>query len=91
VSTKFLEWTDEELEAERERLIRAYPSVEYPLTVQVDADMTRLTEVQFEQFNRFRVTQEGLCIFTPYFPLMIFRSVESLMIDVKIPPKDKQP
>jgi hypothetical protein len=74
VSQKYTEWSDEELQAEERRLISLYPSVNYPLSPEVDADMTRLLEVQFVRFERAqRNNPRSVLIFQPYYPLTIHR------------------
>lgn len=73
VAPRYTEWTDAELEAEEKRLISLYPSVNYPLSPEVDADMTRLLEVQIALFER-----HGEGCFQPYYPLVIHRPVDDL-------------
>lgn len=67
VAARYQEWTDAELQAEEKRLITLYPSIRHPLSPEVDADMTRLLEVQIATFER----KGGTCIFQPYYPMVI--------------------
>lgn len=72
VAPRYTEWTDEELQREEARLVKLYPSINHPLSPEVDADMTRLLEVQIALFER-NCARGGPRVFQPYYPLVIHR------------------
>jgi len=69
VAPRYTEWTDEELRKEEARLIQLYPTINHPLSPEVDADMTRLLEVQIALFERHGGGRAGC--FQPYYPRVV--------------------
>jgi hypothetical protein len=74
--TSFVEFTDEELELEIDRLIKLYPSVESPMSQEIRDDLNRIWQLQLEGFDRWRkrTGQDGLLAL--YSPLYVVRHVD---------------